>query len=80
MPDPLRSNALQVCVHHHYGLDFSAPSMHADPDHTRLMRHPLANTPRLAKYWLGRSYLDDPDLVERSIAEALRGADVLVTD
>jgi UDP:flavonoid glycosyltransferase YjiC (YdhE family) len=55
-------------THHHYGVDFSAASMHADPAHTRLMRHPLANTPRLAKYWLGRSYLDDPQAVEDSIA------------
>ncbi len=66
-------------AHHHYGLDFSAASMHADPVHTKLMRHPLANTPRLAKYWLGRSYLDDPAACERSLAEALDGADVLVT-
>ena len=66
-------------VHHHYGLDFSAASMHADPEHTRLMRHPLVNTPRLAKYWLKRSYLDDPGAVEESIADALEAADVLVT-
>lgn len=66
-------------AHHHLGLDFSAASMHADPVHTKLMKHPLANTPRLAKYWLGRSYLDDPGAVEGSIAAALENADVLVT-
>lgn len=66
-------------THHHFGLDFSAAAMHADPAHTRLMRHPLTNTPRLAKYWLGRSYLDDPATVEASIADALTDADALVT-
>lgn len=66
-------------THHRYGLDFSSASMHADPVHTRLMRHPIANTPRLAGYWLDRSYLDDRVAVETSIAEALDGADVLVT-
>lgn len=66
-------------THHHYGLDFSTAAMHADPVHTKLMRHPLANTPRLAKYWLGGSYLDDPGAVEASIAGPLVEADVLVT-
>ena len=65
--------------HRHLGLDFSAAAMHADPIHARLMRHPLANTPRLAKYWLSRTYLDDCDAVESSIADALSGADVLLT-
>ena len=36
--------AAEPFVHRHYGLDFSAASMHADPEHTRLMRHPGERT------------------------------------
>jgi len=71
--------AAERFAHRPYGLDFSAAAMHTDPVHTKLMRHPLANTPRLVKYWLARSYLDDRDAVEASIADALGNADVLVT-
>ena len=62
-----------------YALDFSAAAMHADPRHSTLMKHPMANMARLGNYWLGKAYLDDKDAAEGSAREALSGADVLVT-
>jgi hypothetical protein len=35
-----------------YPLDCSARAMHSDPEHQRLMRHPVRNVARLARYWI----------------------------
>lgn len=62
-----------------YGLDFSAPAMHADPEHERLMRHPFANQIRLGRYWMRRAWLDDPASARRSLVDAFAQADVVVS-
>ena len=62
-----------------YPLDFSAPAMQADPEHERLMRHPFANFPRLARYWMRKGMVDDLVATRASLLEALEGADALVT-
>ena len=62
-----------------YGLDFSAPAMHADPEHEQLMRHPFANQIRLGRYWMRRAWLDDPVVARRSLVDAFATADVVVS-
>jgi UDP:flavonoid glycosyltransferase YjiC (YdhE family) len=62
-----------------YALDFSAKAMHADPRHERLMRHPYLNAMQLARYWMGRGFIDDPATGARSLRAAFEGADVVVT-
>lgn len=62
-----------------YPLDFSPSGMAADPKHERLLRHPLANQVRLARYWMRRGFVDGPDLVREALVEVLDRADVLVT-
>ena len=62
-----------------YALDCSAASMHADPRHERLMRHPYVNTTRLGRYWMDRAFADDPAAGAQSLVDAFDGADVVVT-
>jgi sterol 3beta-glucosyltransferase len=60
-------------------LDFSPSGMAADPVHEQLLRHPVANQVRLARYWMRRGFADDPDLARQALLRALDGADLLVT-
>ena len=60
-------------------LDFSAPAMHADPRHERLMRHPYRNAAQLGRYWMGLGWSNDPDRAEAGFRDAFAGADVVVT-
>lgn len=62
-----------------YPLDFSPSGMRADPTHERLLRHPLANQVRLARYWMRKGFVDGPDLVRDVLLDVLDGADILVT-
>ncbi len=62
-----------------YAMDCSPASMHADPEHIRLMRHPTRNVTKLGKYWVDRTFADDPARAERSLREAFEGADAIVT-
>jgi len=62
-----------------YGLDFSAPVMHADAEHQRLMRHPFVNQVRLGRYWMRKAWTDDPRTARQSLVDAFRGADVVVS-
>ena len=62
-----------------YPLDFSPSGMGADPKHERLLRHPVLNQARLARYWMRRGFVDGPDIVRKALLEVLDGADVLVT-
>lgn len=62
-----------------YPLDASPSRMHADPRHERLMRHPFLNQVRLARYWMGLGFLDDPEGGRASLRETLESADVVVT-
>jgi UDP:flavonoid glycosyltransferase YjiC (YdhE family) len=62
-----------------YPLDFSPAGMHADPLHERLMRHPWRNVTRLSRYWMQRSFFDDPVVVREAVVSALAGADVAVS-
>ncbi len=62
-----------------YAMDCSPAAMHADPMHTRLMRHPTRNMPRLGRYWMDRAFGDDPDRAVGSLLAAFDGADVVVT-
>src|SRR4051794_15715200 len=61
-----------------YALDFSSTSMHADPAHNRLMRHPFLNQLRLGRYWMRRGFVEDPVAGAASLREHLEGADVVV--
>jgi hypothetical protein len=45
------------------GGDLSAVAMHADSRHERLLRHPLLNSPRLARYYINGYFLADPERV-----------------
>lgn len=62
-----------------YPLDFSPSGMGSDPKHERLLRHPLANQARLARYWMRRGFVDGPDITREALLHVLDGADVLVT-
>ncbi|HEY8528028.1 MAG TPA: glycosyltransferase [Acidimicrobiales bacterium] len=62
-----------------YPLDFSSAAMHADPEHERLMRRPILNILRLARYWLRKAYASAPDAVREALLEAFAGADAVVT-
>lgn len=62
-----------------YPLDFSASGMHDDPVHERLMRHPFANTAGLARYWMRKGFVDDPDAGRACLQAALDGADAVVS-
>ena len=64
---------------HPYALDCSPAAMHADPAHTRLMRHPTRNVARLGRYWMDRAFADDPVAAVRSLQAGFDGADVVVT-
>lgn len=64
---------------HPYALDCSPSSMHADPLHEQLMRHPFRNMPRLGAYWMSRAFTDDTDAAVASLVEGMRGADAVVT-
>lgn len=62
-----------------YPLDFSASGMHADPEHQRLMRHPVANVVRLSRYWMRRGYVADPTAVRDGLLATFDGADAIVS-
>lgn len=62
-----------------YPSDFSPSGMRTDPTHERLMRHPWMNQVRLARYWMGRGLVDDPDSARAALLSACRDADLLVT-
>lgn len=62
-----------------YPLDFSPRAMHADPQHERLLRHPVRNSARLGRYWMRMGFASDPDLARRACLEAFDGADAVVT-
>ena len=62
-----------------YPLDCSPASMHADPVHQRLMRHPVGNAVRLARYWIRRAYVDHPAAVDDSLSATFTGADAIVS-
>jgi UDP:flavonoid glycosyltransferase YjiC (YdhE family) len=62
-----------------YPLDLSASGMHADPEHEKLMRHPLRNQLRLPSYWMRRSFTADPVAARHALEATIEGADVLVT-
>ena len=62
-----------------YPLDFSSAAMHADPAHERLMRHPFRNQARLARYWMRKGLVSDPDAVRSGLLRSLGDADVVVT-
>lgn len=62
-----------------YPLDFSSNAMHRDPVHERLMRHPFANSHRLARYWMRKGFVDDPAAGRASMLEHFDGADVVVS-
>lgn len=62
-----------------YPLDFSPSGMGSDPMHERLLRHPWANQLRLARYWMRRGFVDEPDITREALLHVLDGADVLVT-
>lgn len=62
-----------------YPLDLSAPAMHADPYHERLLRHPILNSPRLAHYYINGYFLADPDRVISTLTDVLTGADAVLT-
>ncbi|MGQ0434981.1 MAG: glycosyltransferase [Microthrixaceae bacterium] len=64
---------------HPYAMDCSPATMHADPEHTTLMRHPVRNVSKLGQYWMDRSFTDDPDTALRSMQEGFDGADAVVT-
>jgi len=64
---------------HPYAMDCSPATMHADPRHTELMRHPTRNLAKLGAYWMDRSFADDPARAIRSMQEGFDGADVVVT-
>ena len=61
------------------GGDLSATGMHADPRHERLMRHPILNSPRLARYYINGYFSADPDGVTNGLTQLLDGADVTVS-
>ena len=62
-----------------YPLDFSPSGMGSDPMHERLLRHPVANQVRLARYWTRRGFVDGPDITRDALLHVLDDADVLVT-
>ena len=53
--------------------------MHADPEHERLMRHPIANGGRLARYWMRKAFVADPAAVRASLLASFDGADAVVS-
>lgn len=62
-----------------YPVDFSARAMHADPVHQRLMRHPFLNQARLGRYWVRASLGADAAAAGDALAEAVSGADAVVS-
>jgi rhamnosyltransferase subunit B len=62
-----------------YPLDFSSRVMHTDPEHVRLMRHPVRNTMGLTSYWMRKGFGDDPDRVRTGLLDQFAGADVVLT-
>ena len=62
-----------------YPLDFSASAMHADPVHERLMKHPFLNQLRLARYWMRKGFVADPEQSAAALREHLDGADAVVS-
>jgi UDP:flavonoid glycosyltransferase YjiC (YdhE family) len=62
-----------------YPLDCSASALHADPEHRRLMRHPIRNATRLARYWMRAAFVADPAAVRDGLLAAFREADVVVS-
>ena len=64
---------------HPYALDCSPAAMHADPEHIRLMRAPTRNVAKLGRYWMDRTFADDPEAAVRSLQEGFDGADAVVS-
>jgi len=62
-----------------YAMDCSPAAMHADPVHTRLMRRPTLNVTKLGRYWINRTFADDPKAAVRSLQAGFEGADAVVT-
>lgn len=61
------------------GADLSATAMHADRRHERLLRHPILNSPRLARYYINGYFLADPERITATWMELLANADAVVT-
>jgi UDP:flavonoid glycosyltransferase YjiC (YdhE family) len=62
-----------------YPLDMSSARMHRDPEHQKLMRHPVRNAGRLARYWMRISFVEDVAAVRESLLREFDGADVVVS-
>lgn len=73
---PLAGESFEVVA---FPLDFSPAGMATDPENAQLMRHPWLNQVRLARYWMRRGFVADPDTAAGSFLDVLDGADVLVT-
>jgi len=61
------------------GADLSAAAMHADERHERLLRHPILNSTRLARYYINGYFLADHDGITGAWSDLLGTADVIVT-
>jgi UDP:flavonoid glycosyltransferase YjiC (YdhE family) len=80
LPEGFRSTvAGEPFAFHPYALDCSPATMHADPEHERLMRHPFRNMNRLGGYWIDKAFADDVEGAEASLRAGFAGADVVVT-
>lgn len=53
--------------------------MHLDPEHQRLMRHPVLNVARLARYWIRQAFVADRPAVRDGLIDAFDGADAVVS-
>jgi rhamnosyltransferase subunit B len=62
-----------------YPLDCSPRALHADPEHQRLMRHPVRRVIGLSRYWLRAAFLDATDRVRAELLDTLADADVVVS-
>ncbi|MEY2472699.1 MAG: rhamnosyltransferase subunit [Actinomycetota bacterium] len=59
--------------------DLSTTAMHADPHHERLLRHPILNSPRLARYYINGYFSVDPEGVANGWRQLLDGAGAVVS-
>ncbi len=62
-----------------YPLDCSARAMHQDPEHQRLMRHPVLNVVRLSRYWMRQAFVADRPAVRNGLIDAFDGLDAVVS-
>ena len=64
---------------HPYALDASPATLHADPEHQRIVQHPFRNVLAFGKLLMERGLLDDVDGAIASLEAGFDGADVVVT-